>query len=366
MFVSVCVCAETTTGHAAQVLADQLRRARADRTPPRQGETRRTTRSNWFFFFFFVGRFRQLIFSKCVGSFSSSFVAQHRCQCSIYDFFYSIRSRFVALRLRECVRVCVCALKYHDLRTKYQDGLLENKRLVDRLASVEFYAKATSDGTQFHNLIPSTSSSASLSRLRHRLASNNESSRNSSSNSSSYQRHKSPMPVARRPSYSSSARASHNNSGYYSEATSGLDFDDDDDAGGGGYNYADTDTRFAPMSRASRHTSVLRASTPAASSNRYSTPSSGSSHSQLRRAGDEPVSSALARLRASDANNGNNNNNNNINNRYSRGSSISDYYQQSPTPRYYSSSSSSGSKFYWGDLPGEKCPSLLFTVYIIV
>ena len=42
----VCVCAETTTGHAAQVLADQLRRARADRTPPRQGETRRTTRSN--------------------------------------------------------------------------------------------------------------------------------------------------------------------------------------------------------------------------------------------------------------------------------------------------------------------------------
>jgi hypothetical protein len=47
-------------------------------------------------------------------------------------------------------------LKFRELKSKYQDALLDNKRLQDRFDSLEFYAKTNNNSSAFHNLIPST------------------------------------------------------------------------------------------------------------------------------------------------------------------------------------------------------------------
>ena len=47
-------------------------------------------------------------------------------------------------------------LQCRELKTKYQDSLLDNKRLQDRFDSLEFYAKTNTNSSVFHNLIPST------------------------------------------------------------------------------------------------------------------------------------------------------------------------------------------------------------------
>lgn len=39
-----------------------------------------------------------------------------------------------------------------ELKTKYQDSLLDNKRLQDRIDSLEFYSKTNTNSNAFHNL----------------------------------------------------------------------------------------------------------------------------------------------------------------------------------------------------------------------
>ncbi|CAF1012917.1 unnamed protein product [Brachionus calyciflorus] len=85
--------------------------------------------------------------------------------------------------------------EFRELKTKYQDALLDNKRLSDRIDSLEFYAKTNNNSSAFHNLIPSTYTT------------------NSNSTSSTRARTPAPPSSRQRLSSTSSSLSSTNNSG---------------------------------------------------------------------------------------------------------------------------------------------------------
>jgi hypothetical protein len=52
------------------------------------------------------------------------------------------------------------------LKTKYQESLLDNKRLQDRIDSLEFYSKNSFNSSAFHNLTPTSHLVANATRAR--------------------------------------------------------------------------------------------------------------------------------------------------------------------------------------------------------
>ncbi len=87
------------------------------------------------------------------------------------------------------------------MKTKYQDTLLDNKRLQDRIDSLEFYAKTNTNSSVFHNLAPTTSVSSSLSGV------------GSNSASSMSSRARTPAPTASRQRLPSSSTTYSGNGG---------------------------------------------------------------------------------------------------------------------------------------------------------
>jgi hypothetical protein len=90
-----------------------------------------------------------------------------------------------------------------ELKTKYQDSLLDNKRLQDRIDSLEFYSKTNTNSNAFHNL----------------NATNGNSSNPGSSNSGS-SRARTPAPMNRQRIQSSSALSNYNNGINYGNSSS--------------------------------------------------------------------------------------------------------------------------------------------------
>ena len=85
------------------------------------------------------------------------------------------------------------AKQMRELKTKYQDSLLDNKRLQDRIDSLEFYSKTNTNSAAFHNLnaatatTTTTASASSRARTpaplsRHRIHSSTSLTNNNNNN----------------------------------------------------------------------------------------------------------------------------------------------------------------------------------------
>jgi len=125
------------------------------------------------------------------------------------------------------------------LKTKYQDSLLDNKRLQDRIDSLEFYTKNHSNSSAFHNLIPSsyTSPSSTLSN-------------SSTTTSITGTRGRTPAPIAPRPRLGSTSSYINSDLSSFSTMNNNLSsrFDSNSSASSS-YNYRPSVSRQTSVER---------------------------------------------------------------------------------------------------------------------
>ena len=195
------------------------------------------------------------------------------------------------------------------MKTKFQDSLLDNKRLQDRFDSLEFYTKTNTNSSVFHNLIPST---YYPSGNKNGDANSNSTGSPSSSSSTgtdrgatlslNTSRSRTPAPIAPRPRIPMSSSSTLSSATSSSASSNGLNYGMQNSTSGLNSSSYDRSSRQSSVERSpySNFDNYSLGNTSYGSTHRLTDFSTRSRNASPIRTGFEPTTSSSSSTSASD------------------------------------------------------------------